>query len=397
MATIKKITIKNFKSIKSAELSLSNLNVFVGPNGAGKTNLLNLFSLLRSFRKEKNINDTISRIGGTDKLLNYFAYKNNEKIEIDVDFLENSSQDLYNVYRFVLSQSSDANTSMPYFTFSTESFGVWDTNYPTPLWYDISSIMPARSILFDDTETLEHVSTQLKKGICYTHIVNCFDSIKYYHFHDTGFASILKRPSDITLRGDVLEDNGQNLALILYNLRKNHNSIYNQLILCIREIAPYFLDFQYTEFVDYNGKKYLSLQWTNRYLEGMLFNVKDFSDGTLRYIALLVCLMQPQENSIIILDEPELGLHPSAIKSLTKIIKGTAKRNQLVIATQSPLFLSEMDPQNLFIANYVKGETFFKKLSEDEFLYKVVKDMMKDENSLGDIWCSSLIGGEVKW
>ena len=134
----------------------------------------------------------------------------------------------------------------------------------------------------------------------------------------------------------------------------------------VQLVAPFFDDF-FLEPLALNEDT-IRLEWRHRGSDGY-FDAASLSDGTLRFIALATLLLQARElhPSVILLDEPELGLHPSAITILASLIKQTSTETQIVVATQSPLlYRSFRCPKMCSLPNVWKGATQFARLEGEK-------------------------------
>ena len=150
--------------------------------------------------------------------------------------------------------------------------------------------------------------------------------------------------------------------------------------------APFFEDFQLKPLALNENK--IGLEWRHRGSDAY-FDASSLSDGTIRFIALATLLIQPAElrPSVILLDEPELGLHPYAITLLASLVKQAAVDTQIIIATQSPLLLDHFEPEDVLVAERVKGRTEFSRLNS-----KSLKHWLEDY-SLGQLWEKNELGG----
>ncbi|GHV52408.1 hypothetical protein FACS1894181_15480 [Bacteroidia bacterium] len=150
---------------------------------------------------------------------------------------------------------------------------------------------------------------------------------------------------------------------------------------------PQFKDF----YLEPNGKGYVSLKWLDIYPNDYIFLPEQFSDGTIRFIALAALLLQPEQTipSVIIIDEPELGLHPSAIRQLAEMIKEASMHTQVIVATQSPGLVDEFEASQVTIieSDNKNGCSTARKLNEDE-----LKDWLENY-SLSELWDKNVIGG----
>ena len=121
----------------------------------------------------------------------------------------------------------------------------------------------------------------------------------------------------------------------------------------------------------------------------MVFSPHQASDGTLRAMALVTLLLQPPDSlpDVLILDEPELGLHPYAIDVVGSLINGVSNRCQVILATQSPLLVDCFDPEDIIVVERNDRESSFKRLVAEE-----LEDWL-EEYSLSELWNKNVIGG----
>ena len=169
-------------------------------------------------------------------------------------------------------------------------------------------------------------------------------------------------------------------------LREKHAGDYNDIRRAVRRIAPFFDDFVLVPSRD--NERMIRLEWKQVGLDGY-FDVSSFSDGTLRFIAMATLLLQPAEllPSVIVVDEPESGLHPYAVDLLAGIVKSISSRSQVILATQSSLLLDRFEPEDVIVADRVDGSTRLTRLEPKE-----LEDWLK-EYTLGQLWEKNDIGG----
>ncbi len=117
------------------------------------------------------------------------------------------------------------------------------------------------------------------------------------------------------------------------------------------------------------------------------FNAHALSDGTLRFICLATLLLQPELPSTILLDEPELGLHPYAIAVLADLLRSAATRTQVIVSTQSVTLVNQFDPEDMLMVDRAEGASVFRRLSHEEI------DTWLDDYSLGELWEKNVLGG----
>lgn len=213
-------------------------------------------------------------------------------------------------------------------------------------------------------------------------LTNC----KVYQFHDSSAESPIRQSSRVEF-ADYLQAEGNNLASFLYSLKTNYPSNYNRIVSYIRQIVPQFNDF----YLEPNERGYVMLKWTDISPNDYIMLPEQFSDGTIRFIALATLLLQPQKTmpNVIIIDEPELGLHPFAIAQLAEMIKEAAINTQVVIATQSPGLVDEFDANQITIIerDEESESTIAKKLNEED-----LADWLENY-SLSELWDKNVLGG----
>ena len=120
----------------------------------------------------------------------------------------------------------------------------------------------------------------------------------------------------------------------------------------------------------------------------VLFDEYQLSDGTLRMMSLVTLLLQPQLPELIIIDEPEIGRHPTAISILADLLKSTAEKKQVIISTQSIDLINYFTPEDIIVADFKNSQSMFKRLSTEE-LHQWI-----DEYTLGEMWEKNLFGGQ---
>jgi predicted ATPase len=183
-----------------------------------------------------------------------------------------------------------------------------------------------------------------------------------------------------------LRPDAANLASFLWRLKQEHNSIYEIIRDTVQLVAPFFDDFLLRPQKS-NGDEIVELEWRQKNSD-YPFHSSQLSDGTLRFIALATALLQPNPPSTILLDEPELGLHPYALNILAGLIKQAAVKTQLIISTQSADLLDAFLPEDIIVVDRQDGESRFRRLSAEE-----LSDWLTDEYSLGELWQKNVYGG----
>ncbi len=216
------------------------------------------------------------------------------------------------------------------------------------------------------------------------------EDCRVYHFHDTSASAGFKQANELSA-SDYLYKDAKNLAPFLYRLRKDYPKTYQEIVSTIQTVTPFFHDF-YLEPRGREGEEKILLKWLHRDHDET-FSANQLSDGTARFICLATLFLQPQElqPNTIVLDEPELGLHPAALDVLTEIIKSTAKENQVICSTQSISFANLFAPEEFIVVDQEKGISSFRRLDKSSLNHWL------EDYGMGDIWNKNLIGGRPEW
>ncbi len=361
---IDKLVIKGFKSLQDVELELGRLNVLIGPNGAGKSNLVSYFQMLREMI-DGRLQLWVAKRGGAKRLLT-FGIGHTRKLCSRIGFDD--------VFYEIHLEPTDADQ----FTFSREY-----------LHHCVSAKRRyGHSLATPSAEANIHANLQSSASIPLAQII-C-DSIsdwRVYHFHDTGETAPAKFTGSLHVHRYLRRD-GSNLAAYLYWLKHFHVNTYNQVLNTVRLAVPFLDDFELEPNQISADESTIQLMW--RHNDGDYpFLASQLSDGSLRFICLVTALMQPDPPSTIIIDEPELGLHPYAIHLLGALLRSASKRMQVIVATQSTLLLDEFDVEDLIVVELEDGVSVFKRLKEEKY-----EEWLKDF-SVGELWSKNVLGGGI--
>jgi len=204
-----------------------------------------------------------------------------------------------------------------------------------------------------------------------------------YHFHDTSSTAGVKKYCSISDNKKLAPD-ASNLAAFLYLLKQKYHDSFFMIEETVKLIAPYFDRFVLEP--DALNEERIRLEWMEVGSDKM-FNANHLSDGTLRMICLTTLLLQPNPPDTIIIDEPELGLHPYAITVLASLMKSFATTKQLIVSTQSVTLINHFEAQDIIVTDKKDGASVLRRLDADEL------EAWKDDYSLGEIWEKNIIGG----
>jgi len=352
---LSRLILRGYKSIAECEIELGKLNVLIGANGAGKSNFIGFFRLINRIL-DGDLQTSVGTAGGPDALL-HFGRKKSEELRAELYFGNNG-------YKFTLKPTQD-NRMM----FVREA-----------LWWNQHGDWRPRSGHFET-----YVEEQKQKTRIYDFVVPSMRSWRLYHFHDTSHSAWVKQVHGIN-DNEYLRDDARNLAAFLYRLKNHHETHYKRIVKAVQLVAPFFGDFHLRPTVD--NKEKIQLEWTEAG-QDIPFTAAALSDGTLRFICLTTVLLQPEHfmPTAILIDEPELGLHPFATAVLGGLMKSAAVQHQLIISTQSVELVNEFDADDLIVVDKQGGASSFRRPSTEEL------GEWLGEYSLGELWKKNLLGG----
>ncbi|MCC7005332.1 MAG: AAA family ATPase [Ottowia sp.] len=356
---VNSLSVSGFKSIRDLkDFKLCNLNVLIGANGAGKSNFISLFRLLNEMYEER-LRLFVETQGGPDALL-HFGRQQTERLQAEFYFANNG-------YKFDLVPTADNRL-----IFEREVSWFGGVHYSTT----------PQAVLGTG-----HEESKLKSATDQysPYVRESVSNWRVYHFHDTSERAKVKQVHgvDDTLR---LKPDAANLAAYLRMLRIKHEAAYDRIVATISLVAPYFDDFVYREGADV---KTVELEWKQRGNSDTPFKAHMLSDGTLRFMCLTTLLLQPIEllPATVLIDEPELGLHPYAISVLAEIFQQVAEERQLIISTQSVELVNALEPEDIVVVDQQEGASTFHRFERVEL------DGWLEQYALGELWKRNVLGG----
>jgi predicted ATPase len=359
---LRRLALSGFKTIRRLDLELGAMNVLIGPNGAGKSNLLSFFRLLnRMVNSLGELQLHVAKSGGANSLL-YGGAAVTPQIETRLTFDEDPGE-----YQFRLSHAAPDT-----FVFAEEElrrvkgasfdFGAGHRETNMLWWAEGGTPESAPRMVWDFLRD------------CVVH-----------QFHNTSETARIRQRWSIADNRWLKED-GANLAPLLLRIRDRHPAHYQRITATLRQIAPFFADFV----LEPEGDTIL-LRW-RELGNDMVFGPHQASDGTLRAMSLVTLLLQPKQEmpAVIILDEPELGLHPQAISILAGLLLGASTHSQVIVATQSSVLLDHFEPEQVIVAERDGAESVFRRLDRDRL------DAWLEEYTLSELWDKNVLGGRPR-
>ncbi len=374
MTQIQNLTVRGYKSIAKLEnFQLRPLNVLIGANGVGKSNFIGLFRFFASVVGDSFQVD-VQKWGGPDSLLRY-GRKVTPQMELEIQFSPTPVKNGFfeNGYRVTLEPTQDNRL-----IFTRELTTVRTEGYKEPMNYSLGAGHEAARIRSDKDSGTSRVSA---------YVLDKLETWRQYHFHDTGDRAAVKCPHAVNdnLR---LKPDASNLAAYLRRLKTTpkYENEYDRIVEMIRRSTPFFGDFVFRD----EERESIELEWTERGRPDTPWKAHVLSDGTLRFICLTTLLLQPKSlmPDTVLIDEPELGLHPFAINLLAEMLKEVAESKQVIVSTQSVELLNNFQPEDVIVVQRERDSSVFKRLDVEE-----LSDWLRDDYSLGELWNRNILGG----
>ena len=365
MDQLTKIDLHGFRSIQHlSQFALTPLNVLIGPNGAGKSNFISFFKFLNWMTSDPNLQFYIGKLGGANALL-YDGASITPQVEATLTFQTGAGTNHY--YFRLFHAAGDT------LIFAEEKYRFSSNQFSTAANWTNLGAGHRESKLIDASEQ-GNVTARVIRSLLRQCVV--------HQFHNTSDTARIRQRWSVE-DNRYLKEDGANLAPFLLRLRETQPSAYLRVVETIRQITPFFADFVLNPV---SGS--VILQWSETGTD-VIFGAHQASDGTLRIMALVALLLQPEPDlpAVVILDEPELGLHPFAIDVLAGLIRGIASHTQVILATQSTTLINYFEPENVIVVDRPARASTFRRLESgplQEWL---------DEYSLAELWEKNVIGG----
>ena len=369
---IERLHVRGFRSLADVVLCpVAGANVLIGANGSGKSNFVHFFNMLSWMLKSRRLAEFVSREGGADDQL-HGGSDTTPRLEAEITIRTDTGR---NDYRFSLVYAHPDQL-----LFSDEAFRYSRDDFESEAgWIHLGAGHREAQIVRAGQGNHPGLAANRQTAWTVTHLLR---DCAAYQFHNTGATSNFKKTWDA---GDhaYMRTDGGNLAAILYRLEHEDLDRYELICRHIRRVLPGFDCFQIEE---QYGK--VALRWRSR-LFNKTYGAHLTSDGSLRFFALATLLNLPREMlpGVLVLDEPELGLHPKAITLVADMIRTMVDGRQIILATQSPLLVDAFDLDEVFVLEMRDGRT--KLTSPDSAQLQTWLDAF----SVGELWQKNLLGG----
>lgn len=360
---LRSLEVRGLTSMGHLTLDLtSDVTLVVGANGSGKSNIVGAFEVLGRV-VDRQLNQFLLRSGGFSRMLHRSSGGTSAEA-IEITAWGNWSGDLSNGYRVTVMPAAE------------DQALVSETTY----FHDRSRFSSPHDVHLG-TSTESQLSARAATSSRDQYVLDVMSGCRVFHFDDTSSDAPPKRRADVA--DDVtLHPDGRNLAAVLLGMRSKSPQAYERLVRAVRTVAPFF-----DGFVLEPADGSILLRWTESGIDGV-FSADALSDGSLRFICLATLLLQPSAPSTIVLDEPELGLHPFAIHQLAALLRRSAVGRRVVAATQSVTLLEQFSVHEVAVVERSDSGTRVSRPNPAD-----LNEWLSDY-TLGELWKKNVLGGQ---
>ena len=370
---VNKISISGFKTFKRLEeFEPRGMNVLIGGNGSGKSNFISLFRLLNwMLTPPGQLQWFIANNGGAGAfLLDGPAITPALTVQLEIETESGLNEYYFRLFHSAGDTFRFAEEKYRYSKHGIESRAKWTILEPGVAEANIN-------VWADQGEQTAYTI----RGLLRRCIV--------YQFHNTSTTSRIKQRWNKD-DGRLLKEDGANLGPFLLRLRESETNSYGRIVGTIRQAVPFFSDFVLEPI---NGT--LLLQW-REIGSDMVFSSYQGPDGMLRFFALVALLLQPEDDlpHVLIIDEPELGLHPQALELIAGLLRSVSRKHQVFVATQSTMFVDQFQPEDIIVVNRIDRTTEMKRLVTSDLEDWLTEFEGGRGYSLSELWEKNVLGGE---
>ena len=373
------------------DLPMEPLNVLIGPNGSGKSNFIEALALLRA--APRDLSGPVRRRGGIPEWL----WKGDDAPGVAIVDAVISYTDRTMPLRHVLelgqqgerfevrderieNEAPNPGQMEPYFYYRYQRGNPVINDFIDELGGPRRERRLRRSTVYPE----ESILSQRDDPDLYPELgwlQSQYRRIELYRNWEFGPAAIHRRSPKADEPSTFLTERGENLALVLSRLRGDSRQAF---VKSLQQIYDGIEDFQ----VEVGGGR-ADLFVVERGAGTRYIPVSHLSDGTLRYMALAAILLDPEPPPLVVIEEPELGLHPDVVLSIGRMLVEASRRMQLVVTTHSHGLIDALDdcPSSVVVCDKHDGESVFERLDPTW-----LKEWL-EQYSLGKLWSAGDLGG----
>jgi len=389
---IEALRIKNFKAFKDVEMQdIPAFCVIVGANGTGKSTLFNIFGFLKD-ALTTNVTTALIKQGGSRGFQEVRSRKSEGSIEIEIKFRETSTSPLVTYFLQINERNGKAFVEREILKYRRGSGGQpwhfldFSEGKGVAVINELESVRDVNDLKREE-QSLKSPDILAVKGLAqferFPAVVALGNLIENWHVSD--FHISKARPEQETSYAEHLSREGENLSLVIQYLYQFHRDIFEEIVLKMKHRVPGIskVEAKTTE----EGRVLLKFQ------DGAFedpFLARYVSDGTIKMLAYLILLYDPNPHPLLCVEEPENQLYPRLLAELAEEFRAYSERGgQVFVSTHSPDFLNATALQEVFWLVKKEGYTEIKRASEDA----QITAYMQDGDQMGYLWKQGFFEG----
>ncbi|MCX6645235.1 MAG: AAA family ATPase [bacterium] len=378
---IKRVKIKNYRSLANVEVDFEDFTVLVGPNGAGKSNFVDALSFLADCLNT-TIDAALQKRGGINAVRRKSAgHPNDFGVNIDFDFpmairkrSKFETKLLSASYAFEIKAQKEAK-----YIVKKESCRIWGLDQPEISLKVESGLVKIEMVddVFERTIEEDRLGLQIFSGFPQLRpVYNYLTTMRFYSL----VPDHIRKPQEVN-PGKWLEKDGANSAAILRNISssRNHDD-YERICKLLSKAVPGITKVSHKALGQFETLAFK--QEVQGVKDAWQFDTYNMSDGTLRILGILLAVYQNPSASCLFIEEPESTVHPAAADLIVDILQVARKHAQVVITTHSPDILDNknLDAKQIRYVENNKGITSITPIDP------LSRDMVKEKlYSLGEL------------
>lgn len=389
---IQQISLKNFRAFKDIEMrDIPHFVVLVGANGTGKSTLFTLFGFLRD-AMTSNVTTALARLGGSRGFDEVRSRGSSGSIEIELKFRATPTSQLVTYYLCINQKSGKAVIEREVLKYRRGSGGKpwhfldFSQGRGFAVTNEVDDTKDEKDLLRDE-QTLKSPDILAIKGLAqferFPAVLALGELIERWHVSD--FHINRARPEQDAGYAEHLSREGENLSLVIEYLHKQHISVFNHIIEKLKDRVPGVsaVESKQTE----EGRILLKFQ------DGSFedpFLARYVSDGTIKMLAYLTLLYDPEPHPLLCVEEPENQLYPTLLWELAEEFRAYSQRGgQVFVSTHSPDFLNAIELNEVFWLEKDAGYTQIHRAQDD----KQIAAYMQEGDQMGYLWKQGFFSG----
>ena len=389
---ITQIRLKNFRAFKDVEIkNIPHFVIFVGANGTGKSTLFSVFGFLRD-AMTSNVTTALAKLGGSRGFSEVKSRNSTGPIEIEIKFREKPTSQLVTYTLHISEEQGKAVVAKETLKYRRGSKGQpwkfldFSRGSGQAVTNELESVIDEKQLQREE-QKLKSKDILAVKGLAqfkkFPAVMALGDLIERWHISD--FHISKARPEQEAGYAEHLSRSGENLSLVIEYLHSNHPEKLKTIIKKLSERVPGIkhVESKQTE----EGRILLKFQ------DGSFedpFLARYVSDGTIKMLAYLILLYDPEPHPLLCVEEPENQLYHSLLQELVEEFRAYAnKGGQVFVSTHSPEFLNSAELEEVFWLKKESGATFVERAKEN----KQIASFMRNGGKMGSLWRQGLFKG----